>query len=57
MTCILVCVVKNIYVVMSHQQKAGRGHNLMIADKFSENVAKFIYLETQLQVKIAFTNK
>jgi hypothetical protein len=30
---------------MSHQQNAGHNHNLMAANKSSENVAKFRYLE------------
>jgi hypothetical protein len=36
-------------MVVSHHQNVGRNHNLLIANKFFENVAKFKYLRTAVK--------
>jgi hypothetical protein len=35
------------YVLISHHQNAGKNHNIRVANRFFENVAKFKYLGTK----------
>jgi hypothetical protein len=39
---------KTKYMFMSHHQTTGQNHYIKVANKFSENIAKFKYLETTL---------
>jgi hypothetical protein len=39
---------KTKYVIMTHLQNAGQKHGLLIANKFFENVGKFMYLGTKV---------
>jgi hypothetical protein len=39
---------KTKYMLMSRSQKAGQKHSIKIANRFSEDVAKFKYLGTTL---------
>jgi hypothetical protein len=48
---------KTKYMVMFSHQNTGQDHNLLIANKSSENVASFNYLGTKITIKMAFTKK
>jgi hypothetical protein len=44
-------------VIMFRHKNLGQYHNLLIANKAFENVAKFRYLGTTVTIKTAFTKK
>jgi hypothetical protein len=39
---------KTKYMVVSHYQNVGLNHNLLVANKYFENLAKFKYLRTTI---------